>query len=402
MNHLAMRNIKLLFVVLAIVLSGCVQFKTATLYDGQETEPPSVPPSDISLAVEPIIFKDDATNFWVSDDPNCTTGGPTTEAVHSGDKALKINWDRNKKGCTWAGFGIGWDDWAGKDLSDVYDHAAVEFYVRAQKGKMFGLPVVLSFEDYSGHSAWSYTGNKYFERYFIDEEWQKVVVPLNTFDLEEDGLDIGNIKQIQFELQQSGGIYLDDVKLVYYTPVPVKPWLAEAPRPDPLAFPIQLFDDKFINDNGWGILTDHCQNIQLTNSTKAEGGKSIHAKWDKSKADCYQVALGVSWNKWFPVDMSKVAATTMIELDIRTGGQSLKELPVYVGFEDYDRQLSLVQLKADFVDGGTYDSEWKRVRIPLNNIKGKANFGKIKQLMIRMENDGDVYIDNIRLVRNAG
>jgi hypothetical protein len=113
-----------------------------------------------------------------------------------------------------------------------------------------------------------------------------------------------------------------------------------------------LFDDDFINDNGWGIMSDHCQEIVWTTATQSQGQKSIHAKWDKSKEDCYLVSIGVSWNRWFRVDLSQVASTTMIEFDIRTGGPSFEKLPVKVGFEDYERRLTLAELRSEFVDGG--------------------------------------------------
>lgn len=398
--------IKALFSLAFIFLffQGCVQFKTASLYDGQEAEPAKVPPKDIGMAVEPVIFSDDATNFWVTDDERCTSGGITTEAVHSGDKALKVNWNRDPSVCEWAGFGIGWDDWVGKDLSDVFDAAAIQFYVRTQEGKMFGLPCVLTLEDYSGRMGWSYAGLKYFEKYYIDEEWQKAIVPLNTFDIEKDGLDLGNIKQLSFELQAAGGIYLDDVSLVYYTPEKEEPWLGDdmAGLDDPLAFPLQLFGDEFINDNGWGIHEDQCQKIEYSTSTFSEGNKSIHAKWDKDNEDCYHITIGISWHKWFRVDMSKVSSTTMVEFDIKNENGALDKLPVNVGFEDYERALLLTELNSSHVDGGVYDNTWRRVRIPLSDLQGNGNFADIKQLIIRMEDKGEIFLDNISLVRNSG
>ncbi len=384
-------------IMLFILLSCGIQFKQASLYDGREVSPPPAKPAKIALAVEPVIFDDDGTNFWVADDPACTTGNVTSEVAYSGSSALKINWNRNPSVCEWAGFGIGWDDYAGKDLTEVYDFTAIEMYVRSQQGKMFGLPIVLTLEDYSGKMAWSYTSSKYFERYFIDEQWQKVSVPLNTFDLSEDGLDISNIKQLLFELQQTGGIYVDAIRLVFYEPEPATPWIQETPREDPLAFPIQLFGDIFINDNGWGIHSDHCQSIEFTTTTASEGALSIHAMWDMRKKDCYVVALGVSWNRWYPVNLSKVAATIAIEFDMKVASTPAMPL-VLVGFEDYERNASLALLTAAFITGSSPRGQWQRVRIPILELQGSANLADIKQLVIRMEQSGEIYLDNIRLV----
>lgn len=390
--------------LLAVLFTACgIQFQQKELYDGME--PASVPPrpEKITLAVEPVIFDEDGTNFWTPDDDgDCTEGELTREVAHSGQVSLKINWNRDPENCEWAGFGIGWDDWAGKDLTDLYNYGAIQMYVRSQEGKMFGLPIVLTLEDYSGHMAWSYTGNKYFERYYIDEEWQKVTVPLNSFDLSEDGLNIGNVKQLMFELQQGGGIYVDDIQVVFYEPRPSTPWLPNAPKAPNPELPIQLFADDFINNNGWGLFKDACQNIQLTEATASEGRRSIHAVWDKSVDDCYQVALGVSWNNWFPADLSTSPPNTFIVLDLKwDGGRSLDDLPLKIGFEDYDRLISLASLQNDFLAEGAFQpGAWQTVRIPLTALSGNAKLADIKQLIIRMEQSGDVYLDNIRLTRD--
>jgi hypothetical protein len=388
---------------LSLLLPACgIQFQEASLYDG--LEPATVPPKPekIILAVEPEIFSEDGTNFWTpEDDGDCTEGEVTDEVAHSGKYALKINWNRDPEKCGWAGFGIGWDDWAGKDLTDVFNYGAIEMYVRTQQGKMFGLPIVLTLEDYSGGMGFSYTGNKYFERYYLDEEWQKVVVPLNSFDIEIENLDLGNVKQLMFELQQGGGIYLDDIRIVFYEPQPTTPWYPNAPQAPNPGFPIQIFADGFINDNGWGLLQDPCQHISLTDATASEGRQSIHAVWDKSKEDCYQVAIGASWNKWFPADLSASPASTFIVLDVNwDGGNSLSELPVKVGFEDYQRAVSLAPLQDELLTSGTFQAgTWQTVRIPLTALSGNANLADIKQLLIRMEDSGEVYFDNIRLLR---
>lgn len=395
-------NVGLLLLLLGLTTACGIQIKENALYDGVEVEPVPPRPEKMTLAVEPEIFADDGSYFWTpQDDGDCTEGMVTTEVAHSGSTALQIEWNRDPENCEWAGFGIGWDNWAGKDLTDVYDHAAIEMYVRTKEGKMFGLPVVLTLEDYSGHYAWAYTGAKFFERYYIDEEWQKITVPLTAFDLEEDGIDIGNVKQLMFELQQGGSIYLDDIRLVWYTPEPVTPWYDDAPKPKPMSFPIQLFGDDFINNNGWGIHTDHCQSIELTTATSSEGSKAIHATWDDSKEDCYMVALGVSWNNWFRTDLSEAMENTFLEIDVKNDDiNSLNELSVKIGFEDYERRLSLVPLDDQFLDNGSFiKGQWQTLRIPLSAIDGDADYTILKQMVVQMEKAGEIYLDNIRLVR---
>lgn len=384
---------------LCLVMSACgIQFQENSLYSGVEPAEALVRPQRISMAVEPIIFDEDATNFWLPTDIDCTTGGIESKVKHSGNNALLIEWERDPKICEWAGFGIGWDDWAGKDLSEVFDYAAIQMYVRTTKGKMFGLPAVLTLEDYSGNMAWSYVGSSYFERYYLDEEWQKVEVPLNTFDLNEDGLDITNVKQLMFELQAAGSIYLDDIKLVYYEQKPKEIWLPDAPTAPTVNYPVQLFGDEFINGHGWGLLKDHCQDVQLTSTAPSQGQKAIHATWDTSKDDCYQVTMGVSWTNWFPVDISGLKDNLVISMDIKGSADLLTKQAIRFGFEDYERQTSFLVIDNSMLDGGTLSpNQWQQLQIPLSAFPAGANLKDIKQFLIRMDKAGEVYLDNIRL-----
>ncbi|MCR9288785.1 MAG: hypothetical protein NXI23_15525 [Bacteroidetes bacterium] len=377
--------------------SGCIQFKQASLYDGiEETQKPAKP-KDISLIVESMIYDEDATDVWGLEKDECQEAMISTTVAYSGNESIQMTWNRDAEGCKFAGIGIGWDGYAGKDLSEIMDFVAIQMHVRTQKGRAFGLPIVLTLEDYSGGMGFSYATNKYFERTAIDEEWQKVIVPLNSFEMEKENLDPTNIKQLQLELQQSGSIYLDDISLVFYEPEPQKPWMVEEVLPDPTAMPIQILDDAFINNNAWGLISDDCQTIEMTSAESTEGNQSLYAKWNDN-GDCKLISFGVSWNKWRPVDITSIKGTTAIQFDIKTMGGNKSDLPIKVGFEDYERAKIYVDLKSEFVEGGQYTNEWKKVSVPLSAIPAGLDLTRIKQLYITMEQSGEVYIDDIKLV----
>lgn len=409
--------------LLALATSGCVQFQPTALYTGVEPAPVPERPRKLTLAAEPIIYEDQNDDtIWFQDDTNCTQGRVTQDEVYEGERAIEVSWNRGAEGCEWAGFGVGWDNWAGKDLSELLPYAAIEMHVRSKEGTMFGLPIVLTLEDYSGGMGFAYTGNRYFERSFIDEEWQTVTVPLSAFDLEVENLDPSNVKQLMFELQQSGSIYLDDIRLIFYEEPEQEPWLVEAPRPDPTALPITLFDDAFINDNGWGLVTDNCQSIEVTDANAASGSSALHLQWDLSPDQCYEAAMGVSWDRWYPVDMTGIAERTAVQLDVRLPSGTASRLPIRVGLEDYSRQLSLALLDARYTPSGQFTSEWQTVTIPVTDLEGitrtlaaspatvgdlptaedqdGADLSNVKQLVVYMVDAGEVFIDNLRLVEN--
>lgn len=390
----------LTFLLLLGLMAGCVQFKPAKLYDRMEITPPPAKTKSLSSVVEPVIFQDDDTNVWGLEKNSCQEGRLTQEITHSGTQAIFISWNREAKGCAFSGIGFGWDDYFGKDLSEIVEYAGIEFYVRSAKGKMFGLPIVLELEDYSGGMGFAYTGNKYFERYYIDEAWQKVVVPLRSFDIETENLDFSNIKQLQLEFQQSGSIYLDDIRLVFVEAEPETVWLEEAVQPASPALPVVLFGDTFINNHGWGLIEGPCRKMGIEDTDYTEGQKSIHIQWEITSPDCRNVAFGLNWNQWHPIDLTPEMAGASLVFDLKNPGQTVDHLTVSVVFEDYSGVSNQVQLKGDYVQGGVFDHEWRQVTIPLSDFRGSADLSNLKQLFFRFEGKGDLFMDRIQLVKS--
>jgi hypothetical protein len=396
-NTYKMKRATLAFILILAVIAfpSCVEFKTISLYDG--IEPPVKPekPATLRSVVEPVIYEDLTKDMWGLETDVCKSISITNKVVHRGTQAISLKWNRNAPGCDWAGIGFGWDSYAGKDLIPIIDYAAIEMYVRTKEGKMFGLPIVLTLEDYSGGMGFSYTGNKYFERTAIDEEWQKVVVPLNSFDMEKENLDPSNIKSLNLELQQSGDIYIDDISLVFYEPEEVEPWMIEEELPDPSRAPITIFDDSFINENSTGFMSYACQEVSLVKD--AQRGSVIRAKWEMEEY-CDEIGFGASWNKWHPVDLTGVMNARAIQFDVKLASGSAEELPLYVSFVDYDRVRSKQKLLSKYVEGGVYDNQWRTVTVPISDLPSIYDPTRIKYMGFTFENSGELFVDNIRIV----
>ena len=47
-----------------------------------------------------------------------------------------------------------------------------------------------------------------------------------------------------------------------------------------LSPPPVFFDDSFINDNGWGLVSDGCQTVEVTNANPSTGSAALHLRWD--------------------------------------------------------------------------------------------------------------------------
>jgi hypothetical protein len=346
-----------------------------------------------------VVYEDEAIDMWGLETTVCKEASLTTEHVYAGTKAVDQSWNRYVEGCEFAGIGIGWDGYAGKDLSGLMDYAAFEFYVRAKEEKMYGLPIVLTLEDYSGGMGFAYTGNKYFERTLIDTSWQKVTVPLSAFDLETENLDVTNIKQLQLELQQSGHIYLDEISLVFYTPQEVEPWMVDEKPKDALKTPVIIYDEGFIHNNGWGLMENECHRVEFSSSKSFSGKQSLHATWDYTREDCAVKTFGVSWNKWFPVDMSGVLPEYALSFQVASSEETISAIPIRVGLEDYDRRFASVELQAKYAKADAFGPEWVEVMIPLSELQGEMDASNIKQVLFKMDGKGEVYIDALKLIR---
>jgi hypothetical protein len=386
--------------IFLLLLSSCVEFKQLSLYEGVEPAPVLETPESINQIVEPEIYSDNPSDMWGIEETICKNAELTYDDVYQGDQAVKITWNRSVEGCEFAGIGIGWDGYAGKDLTRVMDHAAIRFYVKAQKERMFGLPIVLTLEDYTGGMGFAYTDNRYFERTFIDTNWQKVEVPLSAFDLETENLDVTNIKQLQLELQQSGSIVLDEIELVFYTPQEVEPWMEEEKLPDPLDLPVTIFDDAFINNHGWGMMTGNCRDIKITSGTVYQGSSAISAKWEDGE-DCDVMMIAASWNKWHPVDFTRRSMDDFaFEFYIYNREKPTSDLNLYIGLMDYNRNMARTQVTAEYADIDLFNASWTRVLVPLAELEGSAiDFSNIKQMFFQLEKTGDLLIDEVKLVR---
>lgn len=402
------------FLSLVLLLSACIQFRPIGLYDGEAKAPVPKAPTAVNQVVSPVLFVDDTLNIWGILSDSCKTFQLTEEVKYSGKASLKLDWQR--EGCEWVGFGMGWDDYAGKDLEPLIPYAAFQMYVRTQKGRAFGLPLVFTLEDYSGVMAFCYTANKYFERTAIDQEWQKVLVPLKAFNDEGEGIDYTNIKQLQIEMQQSGSVYIDDIRLVMYEEPKTEPWLVEPSYPSPTALPQDLFTDAFINNHGWGIVSNECQTVELSDEAFA-GTRSIHAVWDQSGPACSLPYFGVNWSHWEPVNMYKMNQNALLTFYLKAADPQALNFQVYL--EDFNRNTGGVAWRTEWVT--KKEGDWYAVQIPLTSLivseleseirasnasdgsatssfAGKLNARMIKSLSFKLEGKGEMWIDQIRWV----
>ena len=179
-----------------------------------------VPPIDETPHIDNLYSLDIFTDYmskevWFSGEQvGCINVEQEESITFSGDGSLHITWDKISSPCEWIGMGIGWDNWAGKNLSSVYDKSAIQFKIRTAKDVLKSLPVAFALEDYGNVQAWVGFNRNMLSDKVITEEWSTVTIPISEFDWEKDEADIGNIKQFMIQFEAAGDVFVDEIKIV--------------------------------------------------------------------------------------------------------------------------------------------------------------------------------------------
>lgn len=196
---------------LLITLAGCVQPKHMGLYDAPEDSAHD----HIRDFYSSSIYDEQLTSeLWYTPSPSCIQVTNQQVLAYTGASSLRIAWDKPGGGCSWIGMGIGWDNWSGKNFESILDTAALSFRVRMEHGQSRGLPWAVGFEDFAGAQAWTGTTSDRIEGGVVTETWTRVILPLSAFPFDARDVDITSIKQVIFQFESSGRVYVDDIAII--------------------------------------------------------------------------------------------------------------------------------------------------------------------------------------------
>jgi len=196
----------------SMMLAGCVQMQQVGLYP--QSAPPETLPHIYNFYALSIFEDHLSAEQWYTPNTDCIQITPVDSGQYSGSGALQIIWNKPQSSCDWIGLGFGWDDWFAKDLHAIMDSASLEFYVRNLKGITNGLPWALALEDYGNAQAWAGMTPNYIENGRVTEEWTKVTIPLNAFDITVQQPDLFTIKQLIIQFEGEGAIMIDQIRIV--------------------------------------------------------------------------------------------------------------------------------------------------------------------------------------------
>lgn len=161
------------------------------------------------------IYADQITSeLWFTQSPTCVDVKSANSVTRVGSGALSIEWNKQAGDCPWLGMGVGWDNWTGKDFSQIVSDAALSFWVKTKGGSYKGLPWAVGFEDFSGGQAWTGLTSNLVEGGVITENWTQMIVPLENFPFLGFDVDLTAIKQVIFQFESSGKVFVDDIRIV--------------------------------------------------------------------------------------------------------------------------------------------------------------------------------------------
>jgi hypothetical protein len=345
------------------------------------------------------IYKDQTVDVWGLEQTDCKNFRRVDSLSHSGKSCLSIEWNRTGT-CPWVGFGIGWNGYAAKDLSEVMNTGSIDFYMRAKEGKQFIPTLIFLLEDYSGVQTATVLKAKQLSHYPIDEEWQKVSIPLQEFLNASAPLgDFSNIKSLNVECQGAGAYFIDDITIGGASiGKGVKLKKGEAITK---IFPATIFHDQL--NVGWGLGVFPGREITIDAQKYFDGNAALHLKWNQAEMGQGNREMGFNWEHWQAISLADSLKNYALQMYIEPSGLNQLE-SLSIGFESYAGGTVFVPLAEKYLKKANQKEGWKLVQIPLTDFdfsKGGFDTKRFKQLMFQLSGNGEMWIDEITLIEIA-
>jgi len=164
---------------------------------------------------------------------------------------------------------------------------------------------------------------------------------------------------------------------------------------------VYIFKDDF-DKSVWVSPETQCVSMQTDAKHVYADKNALHIKWDKIKGGCKWIGIGFGWNNWVAKDMLDLIGNCAVQMQVKSAKGSFSNLPVAFAFEDYSGVQAYYGYEKSLTTSKFNDSTWTSVTIPLSKFPFKEkefNVESVKQFMIQLEGDGDIYLDNIKLIK---
>jgi hypothetical protein len=163
----------------------------------------------------------------------------------------------------------------------------------------------------------------------------------------------------------------------------------------------RIFNDDYDN-SVWVSPERNCVSLSTEKINIYSGKSGLKVKWDKIAGGCKWIGIGFGWNSWMAKDLLDVSEDCAVQMKVKSANGNFKNFPVAFAFEDYSGVQSYYGFQMNLASGEFNNETWTTVTIPLKNFDFKSkNFDleKVKQFIIQLEGDGDIYLDDIKIVK---
>jgi len=367
-----MNHINLKIVVLCSLLIGCIPFQPIALYD--------VYPDEGDKVKSRIFFEETKGSLW----SNFKSCGTFEIKNLQGNNVISLDW--NKEGCDWVGFGNSWSNFMADDISEIIETHAITFKVKAVESNQKSVPFVVGLEDYSGGSSYFFSHLNLFGDDLVvsNKKWTNFYMPFSFYDFSMQGVDPYGIKQMIIQLEGSGKLYLDDIKVVPFSKEEYTLMLENVENLKPKGNPNQIIFPGNFEEMAWGTGQTNCQKLVAQEQV-------IRWQWN----DCLEwKKWGINWNNWYAFNLRGIADKTNLYLSVSEDHSNFD-----ISLEDFKSKRHTVSI-ADYNSSSSNDS-LVNYSIPLSDFKLKEKefaLDQMKQFEFFGKENGFASIYEIKLI----
>lgn len=151
-----------------------------------------------------IVYREGnfAEDAWGYENNECQT---LVEEI-SKDKNKQIHWIYNSKECAWAKWGINWNGWYAMNIRGIEETSSIKFSLKASENSKFKAAI----HDFKGHKATIFDSKN---QSINSDEWTEITIPLKSLDLKEKKFALDRIRQIYFEGEGQGEVFIKEIKI---------------------------------------------------------------------------------------------------------------------------------------------------------------------------------------------
>lgn len=116
-----------------------------------------------------------------------------------------IHW--KYENCEWKKWGINWNGWYAINLRGVADNSELVFNLKSSSSSMFKIYL----QDFKGHKIEVFNSNS---QKLNSNNWTNISISLSSLNLIEKGFVVNQTKQLLFEGEKKGEVFIKEIKII--------------------------------------------------------------------------------------------------------------------------------------------------------------------------------------------